>query len=82
MIKLKRILIFCGILITAGLIYENHKLRTEIKVQRASILRLEELNSDTSTRIEYKTNMKLIESKFIGNATVDSIIKNSKYLNN
>ncbi len=82
MIKLKRILIFCGILITLGLIYKNNKLRTEIKVQRKSILRLEELNSDTSTRIEYKANMKLIESKFVGNSTVDSIIKNSKYLNN
>ena len=82
MTKLKKILIIFGILITLGLIYKNYKLRTEIKVQRESILRLEELNSDTSNRIEYKANMKLIESKFVGNSTVDSIIKNSKYLNN
>lgn len=82
MTKLKKILIICVILITLGLIYKNYKLRTEIKVQRESILRLEELNSDTSNRIEYKANMKLIESKFVGNSTVDSIIKNSKYLNN
>ena len=65
-----------------GLIYKTYKLRTEIEVQRKSILRLEKLNSDTSTWIEYKANMKLIESKFIGNSAVDSIIKNSKYLNN
>ena len=82
MTKLKKILIICGILITLGLIYKNYKLRTEIKVQRESILRLEELNSDTSNRIEYKANMKMIESKFVGNSTVDSIIKNSKYLYN